>query len=234
MSSDNAIQFEQVSKIYAKGTSSHGTLRDSIHSLFNRQLPPKALKANEFYAIKDLSMNLKKGQCIGLYGPNGSGKSTLLKLVANVIAPSSGKIYVNGRIAPLIELGAGFHPDLTGMENIFMNGAILGMTIGEIKSKMKRIVAYSGLEKFISTPVKKYSSGMKLRLGFSVAIHSEADIFLFDEILAVGDEQFREKSSNSIKELIEKKKTLIIVSHNREKLTQVAGTIIHLSEGSII
>nr|WP_319490925.1 ABC transporter ATP-binding protein [uncultured Desulfobacter sp.] len=233
MLSDTAISFDRVSKIYSKGSSAHGTLRDDILSLFNRR-KKTSLKENEFYALKDLSFDIKKGQSIGLYGPNGSGKSTLLKLIANVISPSSGCVKVNGRIAPLIELGAGFHPDLTGIENIYMNGAILGMTIGEIKSKLERIVEYSGLAEFISTPVKKYSSGMKLRLGFSVAVHSEADIFLFDEVLAVGDEDFRIKSFYSIIDLLKKRKTLIVVSHNKDKLTQIAKRMIYIEKGKVV
>lgn len=233
MLSDIAICFEQVQKKFSKGSNQHGCLRDDITRLFRRGEPESALRENEFYALKDVSFKIMSGMCVGLYGPNGSGKSTLLKLIANVISPSSGKIEINGRIAPLIELGAGFHPDLNGMENIYMNGAILGMTIGEIKSRIDQIVEYSGLSDFISTPVKKYSSGMKLRLGFSVAIHSEADIFLFDEILAVGDEAFKEKSFNSILDLLKRNKTLLIVSHNKEKLSQMAQSIIYLDRGKI-
>lgn len=234
MLSDTAICFDRVSKVFSKGHNQHGTLRDNLMSFFSRRDKTTRLKENQFFAIKDLSFSVQNGECIGLYGPNGSGKSTLLKLVANVIAPTHGNIIVNGRIAPLIELGAGFHPDLNGIENIYMNGTILGMTIGEIKSKMDQIVEYSGLSDFITTPVKKYSSGMNLRLGFSVAIHSDADIFLIDEILAVGDEEFKKKSFNSIKELLKKKKTLFIVSHDLKKLTRMTNKIVRLKKGSMI
>ena len=230
MSSDIAIGFENVSKIFSKGHSQHGTLRDDIKSFFKNT---GQLKVNQFYAIQDMSFNIAKGESIGLYGPNGSGKSTLLKLIAKVLVPTRGNIRVNGRIAPLIELGAGFHPDLNGIENIYMNGAILGMSIGEIRSKIDQIVEYSGLSDFISTPVKKYSSGMNLRLGFSIAIHSDADIFLIDEILAVGDEAFKEKSFHSIKQLLEMKKTLLIVSHDKEKLLHMSERIILLKQGTI-
>ena len=233
MSSDIAISFENVSKVYSKGRTSHGTLRDDIKSFFSGRANKSQLRENQFYAIKDLSFNVAKGESIGLYGPNGSGKSTLLKLVANVIVPTIGNIKVSGRIAPLIELGAGFHPDLNGIENIYMNGAILGMSLGEIKSKIDQIVEYSGLNDFISTPVKKYSSGMNLRLGFYIAIHSDADIYLIDEILAVGDEGFKKKSFNSIKDLLAMKKTLLIVSHNKEKLSQMADRIIYLENGKV-
>jgi len=231
MLSDVCIQFDSVSKKYSKSASQHGTLRDEIMNFFSIKKSSKELKEHEFWALDRISFLIKKGECIGLYGPNGSGKSTLLKLIANVIYPNHGKVSVNGWIAPLIELGAGFHPDLNGIENIYMNGAILGMTISEIKSKIDKIIEYSELSDFISTPVKKYSSGMKLRLGFSVAIHSEADIFLFDEILAVGDESFNKKSMLSIKKLSKIGKTLIIVSHNKSTLMDMTDRIIHISKG---
>jgi len=234
MSSDTAISFENVSKIFSKGHSHHGTLREDLKSFFSRRNNTGQLKKNQFYAIKDLSFNVAKGESIGLYGPNGSGKSTLLKLIAKVLVPTRGNIKVNGRIAPLIELGAGFHPDLNGIENIYMNGAILGMSLGEIKSKIDQIVEYSGLNDFISTPVKKYSSGMNLRLGFSIAIHSDADIYLIDEILAVGDEVFKERSFKSIQELLQKNKTLLIVSHNKEKLKSMTQEIIYLEKGRVL
>jgi len=234
MSSDIAISFENVSKVFSKGHSGHGTLRDDLKSFFSGKINKKHLRENQFYSIKDLSFNVAKGKSIGLYGPNGSGKSTLLKLVAKVIVPTFGNIKVQGRIAPLIELGAGFHPDLNGIENIYMNGAILGMSIGKIKSKMGQIIEYSGLKDFITTPVKKYSSGMNLRLGFSIAIHSDADIYLIDEILAVGDEEFKKKSFNSIKDLLAMKKTLLIVSHNKEKLSQMSNKILLLKNGVLM
>lgn len=233
MLSEHAIRFDHVRKKFSKSPNQFGTLRDNISTLFKRKRSHDRLNDNEFFALKDVSFEIKHGACIGLYGPNGSGKSTLLKLIANVISPTSGRIEINGHIAPLIELGAGFHPDLNGYENIYMNGAILGMTIGEIKKKMDQIIEYSGLRDFITTPVKKYSSGMKLRLGFSVAIHSEADIFLFDEVLAVGDEEFKEKSFNSIKDLLKRDKTLIVVSHDMDNLSQFVDDIIYLKKGII-
>jgi ABC-type polysaccharide/polyol phosphate transport system ATPase subunit len=234
MSSDIAIRFHRVSKKFSKSSKHHGTLRDDILRYFSRKDKGKNLEKDEFWALDRISFSIRKGESIGLYGPNGSGKSTLLKLIANVVSPTSGDIKIHGRIAPLIELGAGFHPDLNGIENIYMNGAILGMTIGEIKSKLTRIVEYSELSDFISTPVKKYSSGMKLRLGFSVAIYSEADIFLFDEILAVGDASFKKRSLASIRALAEKKKTLLIVSHDLKELSSMTDRIIHIQKGICI
>ncbi|MCD4718371.1 MAG: ABC transporter ATP-binding protein [Desulfobacula sp.] len=232
MSSDIAISFNNVSKKFSKSSKQYGTLRENIMDYFFPKKEKKILRKDEFWALDSISFSIKKGESIGLYGPNGSGKSTLLKLIANVISPTSGNINVHGRTAPLIELGAGFHPDLNGLENIYMNGAILGMTIGEIRAKMDQIVEYSELSDFILTPVKKYSSGMRLRLGFSVAIHSDADIFLFDEILAVGDENFKKKSLESIKELSDASKTLLIVSHDKKTLTDMTDRIIYICKGT--
>lgn len=233
MSSDPCIVFDGVSKKFSKSDRNHGTFRDDFYRFLKKNRRTEKLKNDEFWALDQVSFNIHRGQSVGLYGPNGSGKSTLLKLIANVLTPTKGVITLNGRIAPLIELGAGFHPDLNGMENIYLNGAILGMSIGEIKSKMNKIINYSELNNFMSTPVKKYSSGMKLRLGFSIAIHSDADIYLFDEILAVGDEAFRSKSQASINQLLEKNKTLLIVSHNKEKLSQMCELIFHLKKGKM-
>lgn len=230
MSSDISISFNNVSKKFSKSSKQHGTLRTDIMRYFFQRKEKKQLREDEFWALDSISFKIFKGESIGLYGPNGSGKSTLLKLIANVISPTRGEIKIHGRIAPLIELGAGFHPDLNGIENIFMNGTILGMSIGEIKLKLDEIVEYSGLNDFILTPVKKYSSGMKLRLGFSVAISSQADIYLFDEILAVGDETFKKKSLNSIRELSKQGKSLVIVSHNLKILSDITDRVIYIEK----
>ena len=234
MLSEPLIQFTNVSKRYTKGAGQHGTLRDEIMAMISKKRNDNSLKKDEFWALRNVSFQVDKGQSMGLYGHNGSGKSTILKLIANIITPTGGRVKTYGRVAPLIELGAGFHPDLNGIENIYMNGAILGMTIREIKGKTAAIIDYSGLGDFIDTPVKKYSSGMKLRLGFSVAIHSDADIFLFDEILAIGDEEFNIKCIQSIKELPQKNKTLVIVSHDMKILNDVTDKILYLKKGTII
>lgn len=233
MSSEVSIHFNNICKKFSKSSNQSGVLREDIINLFFQKKSKIALSKNEFWALKSISFSIYKGESIGLYGSNGSGKSTLLKLIANVISPTTGDIKINGRIAPLIELGAGFHPDLNGFENIYMNGAILGMTIREIKSKMDKIIDYSELNDFIFTPVKKYSSGMKLRLGFSIAIHSDADIYLFDEILEVGDASFKMKSLNSIKALSKTGKTLLIVSHNLEMLEANTDRIVLMDNGKI-
>ena len=198
--------------------------------LFKKNLSLERLKKDEFWVLKDFNLTVRKGESIGLYGPNGAGKSTILKLIAKVTYPDKGDIIVNGKVAPLIEIGAGFHPDLTGRENIFMNGAILGMTIPEIKSKIDDIIEFSGIRGFIDMPVKKYSSGMYLRLAFSVAIHSEADIYLFDEILAVGDEKFKEKCYKKIYELKKNGKTLLIVAHNKDLLVKLTDEVVYVNK----
>ncbi|WP_022670394.1 ABC transporter ATP-binding protein [Hippea alviniae] len=228
MSSDIAIKMKNVWKKYSKSATFHNSLREEIVKLFKSK-NKNELRQDEFWVLKDFNLTVKKGESIGFYGPNGSGKSTILKLIANVTYPDKGDIKINGKVAPLIEIGAGFHPDLTGRENILMNGAILGMSINEIKRKEKDIIAFSGIERFIDMPVKKYSSGMYLRLAFSIAIHSDADIFLFDEIIAVGDEEFRKRCNQKIYELRRKNKTLIVVSHNYNLLNDMVDEVLFIN-----
>jgi ABC-2 type transport system ATP-binding protein len=180
-----------------------------------------------------VDFDIHKGETIGLVGVNGSGKSTLLKCISGVIKPDSGRVLVKGRIAGLIEVGAGFHPDLTGRENIFLNGAILGMTREQIQNKFDDIVAFSEIPQFIDTEVRFYSSGMFLRLAFSVAIHSDPDIFLIDEILAVGDAKFREKCLARIKELGEQGKTMVIVSHAEQQIRQLCKRAVWINKGKV-
>ena len=225
MSSDIAIEMKNVWKKYSKSATFHNNLREEIVKLFKPKNKDE-LKQDEFWVLKDFNLTVKKGESIGFYGPNGSGKSTILKLISKVTYPDKGEIIVNGKVAPLIEVGAGFHPDLTGRENILMNGAILGMNIKEIKRKERHIIVFSGIEKFIDMPVKKYSSGMYLRLAFSIAIHSDADIFLFDEIIAVGDEEFRKKCDNTVLGLLKSNKTILIVSHNKKVLEKMTDRIV--------
>jgi len=211
----------------------HRSLREDIINFF-RKNTDDYLKRNEFWALQDVSFEVKKGECVGLYGPNGAGKSTVLKLIANVTYPTKGRITVKGRVAPLIEIGAGFHKDLTGRENIYINGAILGMRIQEIKKKIPQIIEFSELGRFIDTPVKKYSSGMYLRLGFSIAIHSEADILLVDEILAVGDESFKQKCIDQIRHLRKLGRTVLFVTHDRHLMDKTVSRIIRMEEGKVV
>ena len=229
----SAIEVRGVWKKYSRNPSFHRSLREDIVKMFGVKRQKSELSPDEFWALRDVSFSINSGQTMGFYGHNGAGKSTILKLIADVTYPTKGEVFVNGRIAPLIEIGAGFHPDLTGRENIFMNGAILGMRIPEIKKKMESIVDFSEMREFIDMPVKKYSSGMYLRLAFSIAIHSEADIYLIDEILTVGDEIFQKKCLGKIYELKEKGKALIVVTHDKGLMEKVADKIILLDKGTI-
>lgn len=190
-------------------------------------------KLKEFWALKNISLVLNKGDRLGIIGPNGSGKSTLLKILAGVTTPSRGKINVSGKIASLLEVGTGFHPDFTGRENVYLYGTILGMGLPEIKYKFDEIVTFSGIKKFLDTPVKYYSSGMYVRLAFAVAVHLQWDILLLDEVLSVGDLEFQKKSFNKIKQLISGNKTLILVSHNLDMIKKLCDKALLLENGKI-
>lgn len=188
----------------------------------------------EFWALKDVSFNIEKGDTIGVIGHNGAGKSTLLKILTGITPPTEGEIIMRGRVASLLEVGTGFHPELTGRENIFLNGAILGMTKKEITSKFEEIVKFSGVEKFLDTPVKRYSSGMYVRLAFSVAAHMEPDILLVDEVLAVGDADFQKKCLGKMDEVTKKAgRTIIFVSHNLTAIKNLCNKTILLEDGEI-
>ncbi|MDD2271740.1 MAG: ABC transporter ATP-binding protein [Desulfuromonadaceae bacterium] len=232
MSSEPVIAFNSVWKKYSRHQVLNNSLRDELVSVITGKKCRAELANGEFWALKDISLTVGNGECIGLYGPNGSGKSTILKLISNVTYPTKGDITVHGRVAPLIELGAGMHPDLTGIENIYMNGAILGLTIREINHKQQEIIEFSGLEEFINAPVKKYSSGMYLRLAFSIAVHSPADIFLFDEVLAVGDEEFQSKCINKIESLRALYKTIVVVSHDIDSLENIADKVFYITRST--
>jgi ABC-type polysaccharide/polyol phosphate transport system ATPase subunit len=233
MSSDTLISLSGVWKQYSLHPIFHRSLREDIVNLLKKQRPT-GIDQDHFWALKNIALSLNRGECVGLYGHNGAGKSTILKLIAHVTYPDRGELKIRGRIAPLIEVGAGFHPDLSGRENIFVNGTIIGMTIAEVRDKMEQIVAFAELEKFIDLPIKRYSSGMHLRLGFSIAIHSQADIVILDEILAVGDENFQQKCLSKIRELKARGTTLLLVSHDINRLRQVCDRIITLRQGAIV
>lgn len=233
MSSEVIIELKNIWKKYSKQHVLHNSLREQFMSLLTPRRPTRSLHESEFWALHDVSFDVYRGECLGLCGPNGSGKSTLLKLIANVTWPTRGNLDVKGRVAPLIELGAGMHPDLTGVENVYINGTILGLSIKDIKGKLSSIIDFSGLGDFIEVPVKKYSSGMYLRLAFSVAVHSSAPIFLLDEILAVGDEEFQKKCLRKIRELKAAEKTIIIISHDLEYMHRIADRIIFIEKGVV-
>ncbi len=189
---------------------------------------------NSFNALQDVSLTITQGETVGLLGFNGSGKSTLLKLISGVMRPTAGQVRVRGRIAGLIEVGAGFHPDLTGRENVFLNGAILGMDEATITERFDDIVAFSEIERFIDTEVKHYSSGMFLRLAFAVAVHTDPEVFLIDEILAVGDEPFQAKCLTRVEALREEGKTLVIVSHDLGMIERLCSRGVVLQHGQVI
>lgn len=208
---------------------STSSLKERVIGLFTGH------RATKFSAINDVSFQVKRGETVGLVGHNGSGKSTLLKLIGGIIDTSQGTVRSSGRIAALLELGAGFHPDLTGRENIFLNAAVLGMSKSETDLKMDSIIEFSGLEEqFIDTQVKFYSSGMYVRLAFAVAVHSDPDILLVDEVLAVGDEPFQAKCMAKIHEFQEAGKTILFVSHGAEQVSEVCSRVIVLNHGSMV
>jgi lipopolysaccharide transport system ATP-binding protein len=191
-------------------------------------------KKEEFWALRDINFEVKRGEVIGVIGKNGAGKSTLLKILSQITPPTTGEIVINGRVGSLLEVGTGFHPELTGRENIFLNGAILGMTRKEIAKKFDEIVAFAGVEKFLDTPVKHFSSGMYVRLAFSVAAHMEPDILIVDEVLAVGDAEFQKKCLGKMSEITKKDgRTILFVSHNMGAIQQLCTKTILLEKGSV-
>ncbi len=230
------IRFDGVSKQYRRGTH-QASLRDAFDSLMKRLLGRHQGESNpsdRLWAVNDVSFRVEQSEVLGIIGPNGAGKTTALKLLSRVTRPTSGTIEVNGRLSSLIELGAGFHPDLTGRENIFLNGVILGLSRAEIANKFDDIVAFSGLKDFIDTPVKRYSSGMYVRLGFAVAAHVDPEVLLVDEVLAVGDHQFRVKCTERFRELKNQGVTTVVVSHNRHMIEHLCSRTIYLRDGRIV
>jgi len=233
MSSNTLIELNDVSKKYILKGYFHNSIREDISNIFNKP-QIDSLGKNEFWALKNINLKVKKGGCVGLYGPNGSGKTTILKIIASVTYPTIGEVNIRGRVAPLISVGAGFHKDLTGKENIFMNGSIIGMRISEIKDNFDSILEFAELEKFVDMPIKRYSSGMRVRLGFSIAIHSKAEILLIDEILAVGDQSFRNKCSDKLKELVRSDITIVMVSHDINRMKEITDRIIYIEKGQFV
>lgn len=203
----------------------------SMKEAFVGWIRRKDIKAREFQALDDVSFEILEGESVALMGLNGSGKSTMLKLISGVLEPDAGRVLVRGRLAGLIEVGAGFHPDLSGRENVYLNAAILGMKEAEIDARFDDIVAFSEIGDFIDSEVKHYSSGMFMRLAFSVAIHTELDVLLIDEVLAVGDAPFREKCRIKIKELAAQGKTMVIVSHDQEMVRELCDRGIVIRHG---
>lgn len=243
--SNMAIRVEKICKKYRLGTIGTGTISHDLNLLYhkirgkeNPYSKVDSVTSNknklEITALEDISFDVKSGETFGIIGKNGAGKSTLLKIISKITTPTSGKIFIKGNIASLLEIGTGFHPEMTGRENIYMNGAILGMKKNDIKSKFDEIVDFSGIAQFIDTPVKRYSSGMYLKLAFSVAAHLEPDILIIDEVLAVGDAEFQKKCLGKIKNIGGEGRTVIFVSHNMAAVQSIATRSILLEAGKII
>jgi len=232
----NAIEFYEVWKKFQKGEK-FDSLRDSIPNFF-KNLTHKnentALGQQEFWAVKDVNFNIPQGSVVGVMGPNGAGKSTILKLLSGIMSPTKGKMTINGRLSALIEVTAGFHPELTGRENVYLNGTILGMKRREIDRKFDEIVAFSEVEDFIDTPVKRYSSGMYSRLGFSVAVHMDPEIFIVDEVLSVGDIAFQSKCAQKMREILSGGATILLVSHQISLIQSLCKRVLLLNHGELI
>ncbi|MBI1886458.1 MAG: ABC transporter ATP-binding protein [Chloroflexi bacterium] len=222
-----AIQFRHVSKRFQ--IQEGYTLREFVPAILKGRA-----WSDPFYALRDVGFTVERGDTIGIIGRNGSGKSTILKLIAGVMAPTDGDVWVSGRVSPLIELGAGFHPDLTGRENVFLNASILGMTSREIRDRFDGIVDFAELWDFIDTPVKRYSSGMYMRLGFSVAVHSDPQILLVDEVLAVGDAHFQDKCLGKMHEFQSRGVTVLVVSHAMQLIEKFCYRVLLMDNGYLV
>lgn len=240
--SQPVISVRSIGKMYRLGeTISHDTLRDHIahgfKSLFGcngaSNCSPRPARHKEFWALKDVSFDVAKGEVVGIIGRNGAGKSTLLKVLSKITDPTVGEIRLRGRVASLLEVGTGFHPELTGRENIYLNGAILGMSQTEIKRRFDEIVDFSGVEEFLDTPVKRYSSGMYVRLAFAVAAHLEPEILIVDEVLAVGDMSFQKKCLGKMDQVSKSGRTILFVSHNMDAILNLCS-VVCVIEGGLI
>lgn len=245
--SEIAIQVNNISKLYQLGNIGTSTLYGDLNRWWfkvrGKEDPFAIVSEKEnhtnqrefIWSLKDISFELLKGQSLGIIGKNGAGKSTLLKILSRITNPTHGEIKINGRVAGLLEVGTGFHPELTGRENIYMNGAILGMTRNEVTSRLKEIIEFSGVERHIETPVKRYSSGMYIRLAFSIAAHLETDILILDEVLSVGDVEFQQKCLNKMEQICQKQgKTIIYVSHALNTVARMCTHGIYLKNGKIL
>jgi lipopolysaccharide transport system ATP-binding protein len=234
MQPDISIEIDGVSKKYCRSLrrSMLYGLSDLGRNMVGLRSRSEALRKDEFWAVADVSFDVKRGQTVGLIGPNGSGKTTLLKMINGIFWPDRGRVAVRGRVGALIAVGAGFHPLLTGRENVYINGAILGMTKGDIERNMDAIVEFAEIGDFLDTPVKHYSSGMFVRLGFAVAVHSEPDVMLVDEVLAVGDRGFQIKCFKKMAELRELGTTFVVVSHNMHTIAGFCDWVALLNRGS--
>src|SRR6266850_1514361 len=232
--SNAVIHAQGLGKRYYRGLQADSGLRHSLEAFLRSPLAALRRKKEEtFWALKDVSLEVCEGEVLGLIGRNGAGKTTLLKILSRITRPTSGWAEIHGRVGSLLEVGTGFHPELTGRENTFLSGAILGMSRREITRKFNEIVAFAELEKFIDTPVKHYSSGMYVRLAFAVAAHLEPEILLVDEVLAVGDIRFQKKCMGKMGDVARAGRTIVLVSHNMAAINALSSRVILLNDGSI-
>jgi lipopolysaccharide transport system ATP-binding protein len=240
--SEFAIQVERLGKCYRLGRSAQGspryeTLRDTLAGSVQQIFQPNGSakgKESDFWALQDVTFDVAPGDVLGIIGRNGAGKSTLLKILSRITEPTTGKIHIKGRVASLLEVGTGFHPELTGRENTFLNGAILGMSRAEIRSKFDEIVAFAEIEDFLDTPVKRYSSGMYVRLAFAVAAHLEPEILVVDEVLAVGDAEFQKKCLGKMQDVSRGGRTVLFVSHNMGAVSRLCNHALWLDRGKLM
>ena len=230
---NSTVIFENVTKSYKITKGKYGLLRDAISENLLGFLKKKMDESSQVIALKNVSFEIKKGEAVGIIGRNGAGKTTILKLISKITYPDRGQITVNGRIGAFIELGAGLHHELTGRENIFLYGAILGMRRREIEQKFENIVEFAEIRKFLDTPIKKYSSGMYSRLGFSVCAFCNPDILLVDEVLAVGDVNFQKKCLDKINQFKKEGRTIIFISHDMNAIKSISDRVIYLEKGKI-
>jgi ABC-type polysaccharide/polyol phosphate transport system ATPase subunit len=231
--SEPAVVFDRVWKKFRRGER-HDSMRDALAALIRKPFQRRradALAEQEFWALRDVSFEVKPGEALGIIGPNGAGKSTSLKLLTKILRPTRGHCHVRGRVGALIEISAGFHPDLTGRENLFLQGAILGMSRAEVARKMDTMIEFAGIREFIDTPVKRYSSGMNARLGFAVAAHVDPDVLLIDEVLAVGDFMFQQKCYDRLAEFRRSGAAIVFVSHNMQAIVSLCDRALLLRPG---
>ncbi len=241
-----AITIENISKRYRLGLTHAGSIRELVNGTVARLIgrhrpkpiapeldPTRVTQDGQFWALRDINLQIQPGEVVGIIGRNGAGKSTLLKILSRVTTPTEGRIEMFGRVASLLEVGTGFHPELTGRENVYMNGTILGMTRREIGAQFDAIVDFAGVEKFVDTPVKRYSSGMTVRLGFAVAAHLEPEILIVDEVLAVGDAQFQKRCMGKLNDVAKSGRTVLFVSHNMPAVRQLTTRTAVLADGQL-
>jgi len=231
---NDSIRIEHLSKQYRLGKMSQETmLRERVASFLKNPFATDSVAAETLWALRDVSFSVKEGEVVGIIGRNGAGKSTLLKVLSKITYPTSGRVKVRGRVAALLEVGTGFHDELTGRENIFLNGSILGMKKKEVEAKLDAIVDFAGVDRFIDTPIKRYSSGMRLRLGFAVAAHLDPDLLIIDEVLAVGDAGFQKKCLNAMEEVRSGGRTVLFVSHNMAAVENLCSRCLWIESGQV-